>query len=463
MVGFSTNKWVARSFILKIFSFSITNYRSITTAHKIELGNHTVLIGKNNEGKSNILKALNLAMEILTKPYNVLRRSSTAVRRHYNWTRDFPIQYQDRKKGLQSIFRIGFKLDDSERNTFYQETGSWINGDLEIIIKLGKAEAVDIAILKKGKNATSLTEKSHIITSFISKHISFIYIPTIRTETQINKIINELLRTELSGIEETDEYIKALDVIANLQQEKLDSITEKLKAPLQEFVPSIKDVNIQFIEGRREEYIVNRCEIIIDDGIATSIEYKGDGVKSLVAIAMLKSYNSTKKSTVIAIEEPESHLHPSAIHSLNDTIYGMATDNQVIISTHNPLFVSRDTVEANVIVGNGKANPAKSIKEIREVLGVLASDNLINASYVLVVEGEDDKISLLKLLPKMSEKIAAALKSSVFIIEEIGGAGNLSYKLSSLKICFVSIMFCSTMILLDKLPFQRHEMMDWQI
>lgn len=47
---------------MKLNFFSITNYRSITTAHKIAISGFTVLLGKNNEGKSNILKALDTAL-----------------------------------------------------------------------------------------------------------------------------------------------------------------------------------------------------------------------------------------------------------------------------------------------------------------------------------------------------------------------------------------------------------------
>jgi len=42
---------------MRLIRFSVLNYRSITTAHKIEMSNLTVLVGKNNEGKSNILRA----------------------------------------------------------------------------------------------------------------------------------------------------------------------------------------------------------------------------------------------------------------------------------------------------------------------------------------------------------------------------------------------------------------------
>ena len=50
---------------MELVNFSVTNFRSITTAHKITISGTTILIGKNNEGKSNILKGLDIAMTIL--------------------------------------------------------------------------------------------------------------------------------------------------------------------------------------------------------------------------------------------------------------------------------------------------------------------------------------------------------------------------------------------------------------
>ena len=74
-------------------------------------------------------------------------------------------------------------------------------------------------------------------------------------------------------------------------------------------------------------------------------------------------------------------------------------------------------------MNNGTARIAKSIAEIRSVLGVLPSDNLRNARYILVVEGEDDKISLQKILPLCSNKIKNALNTNQLIIKPLGGAG----------------------------------------
>ena len=44
---------------------SITNYRSITGAYKIDMSNLTVLLGQNNEGKTNIIRAIKLGMSII--------------------------------------------------------------------------------------------------------------------------------------------------------------------------------------------------------------------------------------------------------------------------------------------------------------------------------------------------------------------------------------------------------------
>ena len=38
---------------MKLVSFSVTNYRSITKAHKIAIGQYTVLLGKKCETKIN--------------------------------------------------------------------------------------------------------------------------------------------------------------------------------------------------------------------------------------------------------------------------------------------------------------------------------------------------------------------------------------------------------------------------
>ena len=61
---------------MRLVSFSVSNFRSITTAKKVPLSNYSILVGANNEGKSNILNALAIAMGVLVEFKRNLIRDS---------------------------------------------------------------------------------------------------------------------------------------------------------------------------------------------------------------------------------------------------------------------------------------------------------------------------------------------------------------------------------------------------
>ena len=69
---------------------------------------------------------------------------------------------------------------------------------------------------------------------------------------------------------------------------------------------------------------------------------------------------------------------------------------------------------------------------------------LSSASFALVVEGQEDVVSLRALRPHLSENVGRALRTHQMVIEPIGGAGNLTYKLSLLR-----TFLCGTHTLLD--------------
>jgi hypothetical protein len=111
----------------------------------------------------------------------------------------------------------------------------------------------------------------------------------------------------------------------------------------------------------------------------------------------------------------------------------LAKKHQVLLTTHNPLFVDRINIRSNIIVNKTKAKPARNVNEIREILGVRAADNLRHAELVLVVEGDDDRRALTALLSHSSTYLKPALESGTLAIDSLGGATNLSYKLSLLR------------------------------
>lgn len=428
---------------MKLIEFSVNNYRSITKANKIVIKDLTVLVGKNNEGKSNLLTALNVAMETMSRRSAVRIVGNRSRNRLYDWERDFPIHIQSQKNGLKSIFKLTFNLDEEELSEFKRETGIRGNSDIHISIKYGKDTPYpEITIPKKGTN--SYTKKSDQILDFVSKRISFNYIQAVRTEEMALEVLNDVIKSELRCLDEDDDYLGAVKKINKLQNEVLDNIANNLKEPLRVFLPQLESVTIKNNQERFRYNLRNDIDIMINDGNETNINYKGDGIKSLLTLAILKDRPQIAPISIIAIEEPESHLHSGAIHSLVDIINNISAKNQVILTTHNPLFVQQNNLKSNIIVDRGTAEPAKSIAEIRSILGVLPSDNLRNANNVLVVEGEDDKLTLSKIISVQSPRLKKALDNNQLVIKSLGGASNLSHTLNDLK-----NSMCKYFVLLD--------------
>lgn len=425
---------------MKLINFSVRNFRSITTAPKIQMNNMTVLVGKNNEGKSNILRALSLAMDIM-KMYAIQRNPNRRLGSQYVWERDYPISLQESRPKGYSLIDLTFELTEGELQAIRELTGIRLNSYLPVRVSVN-GEEFKIDIPKRGTSAFS-NNKLKII-DFVCNKIDFNFIPAVRTDSDAIRVINELIEKELRTIEENPDYVNATATIEQLQKNILDGIAGQILNPLQTFLPSVSEIQINIQKEERRAALRRNIEVVINDGTPTSIQLKGDGVKSLTALAMLNLTNRTDRVSVIAIEEPESHLHPESARQLFKTISSLAENHQVILTTHSPLFVNRINLNENIIVNDGNAIPVKKIKEIRDILGILVSDNLINAENILIVEGEDDKLVLEKLLPCMNEKIKKALQNGTLIIEYIAGAGNLSYKL----VTYRSIQ-CSYHIFLD--------------
>ncbi len=418
---------------MRLADFSVVNYRSITTARKIKINNMTVLVGKNNEGKSNILRALTLAMDIMKiycrDPRELPMSVRSYLKRNYLWEKDYPMSLQERNPNGFSSIDLNFELDDADIIVIREMTGIRLSGFVPVRVSTN-GMTVKVDIPKRGTAAFSNAVNKKKIIEYVCFKIDFNFIPAVRTENDALRVIDSLVEKELSTLDENEEYISAMKKIEQLQQEVLDGIASQVVAPLQDFLPSVRNIQIHIQNEKRRIALRSNTEIIIDDGTPTPIQQKGDGIKSLTALAMLNIPARADRVSVVAIEEPESHLHPESARQLYETIMALSESHQVVLTTHSPLFVNRTNLKENIIVNDGKATPVKKIKEIREVLGIHVSDNLTNAEHVLVVEGEDDKIALDKLLPNMSLRIKHAIQNGTLIIDYLGGSGNLPYKLS---------------------------------
>lgn len=429
---------------MKLRKFSVTDYRSITKAHKINVKQTTVLVGKNNEGKSNLLRALAIAMDIMIIYARDPRFANIPIRQlrgKYEWERDFPLSKQEDFPEGKSVLDLEFELSKTEIAELKLLTRIRIDGLIPVRIKLGQDRAA-IEIPKRG--SSSFKEQKQRITEFICKKISFNFIPAVRTEEDAISVIESIIGEELFFLEKDPAYRDARQLIKEMQQSVLDGIALRIQDPLKLFLPKVQDVKLELNEGHRRVSLRRDIRVLINDGALTEIQTKGDGVKSLTALAMLNAAANENAASVVAIEEPESHLHPAAIHQLVDVINDLSESRQVIITTHNPLFVFKNNIEANIIVDSGSAKAAKSIKEIRDVLGVLPDDNLVNARFVLLVEGEDDKLSLSAIIKNESTYLKKAIENNSLEIKAMGGASKLASELNTLN-----NWMCKTFVFLD--------------
>lgn len=425
---------------MKLVSFSVDKFRSITSARRLAIQDLTILIGPNNEGKSNILRAFVMVLDIvsslsLISVYRGRLRALRPMTRHsYEWQRDFPVSLQSKYSEGESVFNLGFDLTQQEIAEFWSEVRSTIDGHLPIQITVGKKEP-GFKIKKRGPGGQALSRKAQAIAEFIGKRFEFQYIPAVRTADIAENVVEDLVERELRTVENDPSFRAALAEVSKQYAPVLAQLSATITDTLKGFLPKIESVSVKMPEDPKRA-LRRSFEIIVDDGTPTNLRQKGDGVQSLAALGLMRHSSergASGRSLVLAIEEPESHLHPRAIHQLKEVLQGISAKHQVIITTHCPLFVNRADIRSNILVTGNKAVAAKSSEEIRRILGVRASDNLRNAELVLLVEGEDDKGALAVLLATLSSSLKAALGSGAFAIDSLLGGTNLSYKLSQVR------------------------------
>jgi hypothetical protein len=166
----------------------------------------------------------------------------------------------------------------------------------------------------------------------------------------------------------------------------------------------------------------------VDDGQLTDLAAKGDGVKSLAALSLVRSMaagGDSGASVLLAVEEPESHLHAGAVHGVASVLRQIATRQQVIVTTHSGVLANAVRVSSNVIVKDNVARPARSIVEVREALGIQIQDNPASARVVLLVEGTTDVESIGAIIGIRDARLRSALESRMLVVVSLGGASRL--------------------------------------
>lgn len=436
---------------MKITDATVGNYRSIGKQTHFALSDLTTLIGPNNEGKSNLLRALALGLRAIEAwgdlPERVTNTGELSGRqvaliydayhprkrpdRHrdvgFNWIADYPLAKQAARSPQPSVVRITFSLSDEEVAEFRQATGLANNGSLPIELKFSRSKT-SLQVVKPGRGAAGYSSKAPTIAKFVSQRIDYVLIPAVRTMEQAMELLNTLATLRLNELARTDEYQAALKQVDELRSSVVESVQADLKDTISTYLANVSSVELQRRDVRTAETI---DRVLIDDGSATSLAQKGDGVKSLFALALIQHLaneriDRSRSRLVLLVDEPEAHLHSRAVHDLLALFTKIARRQQVVLASHNPIFVNREIVAANILVRSNAASSARTVQSIREVLGVELHDNLDSAEVVVLTEGWTDADILPAILRQIKPEAAKDIAAGRIVFKAATGAGKIA-------------------------------------
>lgn len=146
-------------------------------------------------------------------------------------------------------------------------------------------------------------------------------------------------------------------------------------------------------------------------GIVGPINLLGEGLRSIYALSLLEAYVEEDDTLpcIVLMEDPEIYLHPQLQKVASEILYRLSKKNQIVFSTHSPnMIFNFSTRQIREIILDEEyfttAMENSSVDDILDDLGYTAND-LMNVSFVFIVEGKQDSNRLPMLLEKYYSEI----------------------------------------------------------
>lgn len=293
----------------------IKNFRSLVD-ETIELSDCNFFVGKNDSGKSNVLKALNLFFN---------------ERTDFNTPYDFNSDYSKfAKRGAKQAKEITISLDILIPETFKESgTKTWT--------KTWRADGLHSdnieSLFKSGSKGFTLLNR-----------IQYMYIPAVKSNEYFKFLLSEvylsMTKTANSALRELNiKYSKQLQALTNDLSEQLKEVL-RLNSSIQ--MP--QDMNILF----RDLTFLTSDEHV--KGI--DLNHRGDGIKARHIPSILRymqqniEKNKPKKSInysfIWGFEEPENGVEYLSCFEMADELYSYCKDCQMLITTHSPAFYMKN-------------------------------------------------------------------------------------------------------------------------
>lgn len=393
---------------MRITELTIKNYKSFSPSGQTIYfpTAHSALVGKNNSGKTNILRALGIVLGSKNPKFMKFEEED----------------FFDTSQPIQITVKIGdFNINDKQLlcslpNITKQQQGA-LNSKLqsnsaEITLKLIKKYSLATLEDDEGQHTEEGFEVNlwgfnvyRRVEDIRQSLIKVLIVPALRdqenelsasTWTQYGQLMKEVLEnSSLYG------QVKNSLVALNDQIQQIFA-SEKSKLLTDAQVASyVDDIEFQLTKNNEPSELLRNLEVFIkDNGKLFNIENVGTGTQNAVIIGILELALKSKsaKCRVFAIEEPEAFIHPHGIRYLGSLIRSITDDNctQIIISTHSLSLVSN--FAPNEIIKVDKLNGETLIHQ-NTVLSAphfkrfIHQDNaeIFFSDYVLLIEGATEK------------------------------------------------------------------------
>jgi len=343
---------------MRIQKIRIHNFRSIKE-QEVTLGDYSILLGENNAGKTNVVRALRIFYE------NDLKFDSKV---------DFPKFKTDDQ---ESWIEIDFLTTAEEQANLKNEYKSADN-----ILKVRKFLKSDDKERVKANQSNIFGYENGVLSSNLfygAKNISESKIGNVIYIPELSKVDDSLKMSGPSPLRDMINFVITKIAKKSASFSKLENDFEEFNSVFktedtegfsvqnleQDINNEIKEWNIQFglkVNPLQPNDIVkNLVSHFIKDGFLNNEEVKidsfGQGLQRHLIYALIKlstKYNDDIKKekkefspdfTFILFEEPEAFLHPSQQEKMNTSLQLLAKDEeqQILITTHSPIFVSKNT------------------------------------------------------------------------------------------------------------------------
>ncbi|ABO49407.1 ATP-dependent endonuclease of the OLD family-like protein [Desulforamulus reducens MI-1] len=199
------------------------------------------------------------------------------------------------------------------------------------------------------------------------------------------------------------------------------------------------------------EILKPKYSVEMYSNVNTDATRQGTGLIRTAIFSMLKYHAKLKakketrtKPLIIAFEEPEIYLHPSAANMLRDTIYSLGLSNQIISTTHSPwmidlskewqsltkVYLNKNGFMSTINYGVSEALKNLEEDEKQHVKMIKTFDDELSrvffAEKCLIVEGDSEQIAIKNTLNLLPEDVQKEIKSTFQITKARGKAAIIS-------------------------------------